>query len=309
MSFSVYARGMLRGVVIGLGIVGLLCGLGGALFIGYGSVGETPWASVKRALGDVDPLAQDGEGSSDATGDEPHAASEPERTRAEEDPRPLRVLFVGNSHTFMNDMPQMIAELAHAAGERPLYPKLIARGGARLADHVADGHAAATLGAGRWDALVLQEQQQYLSFGREQRLRDTHAPAQLLDIAAKTAGARTVITMGWARREGDPHNQPGDTFQAMHERLAVGHRELASALSATLAPVGIAWKAALDARPELPLYRADGSHAAPLGSYLAACMLYRALYGKSPSGNAFTAGLPIRDVAFVQELAATIPME
>jgi hypothetical protein len=220
-------------------------------------------------------------------------------------PDALRVLFVGNSHTFVNEMPKLIAALARAGGQRPLHFQMIARGGARLSEHAAEGHAQRVIAEGGWHAVVLQEQQQWPSFGEEQRKREMHAPARVLSLSAQAIGAKPTVMMVWARREGDPSNVAGDTFEGMHARSVLGHRELASDLGAQLAPVALAWKRALDARPELQLWQPDGSHPSLAGSYLGACVMYRSLYGASPSGLRFTAGLPERDAAFLQELAAT----
>jgi hypothetical protein len=224
-------------------------------------------------------------------------------------PDAMRVLFVGNSHTFFNNMPAMIAALAQTAGKRPLYAKLITQGGATLREHAAAGVVNRVLSEGGWNALVLQEQQQYPALGREQREREMNAPARIMSMNAQAIGARTIVQMVWARRDGDFTNVAGDTFAAMHERSVTGHRELAHTLGAELAPSAIAWKRAMTARPELSLWHPDGSHPALAGSYLAACVLYKALYGANPTGLHFTAGLPERDAAFLQEVAATTHAE
>jgi hypothetical protein len=48
--------------------------------------------------------------------------------------------------------------------------------------------------------------------------------------------------------------------------------------------VGIAWQQALAADFKFSLYAPDGSHPSPEGSYLAACVFYATLLGKSPEG-------------------------
>jgi len=220
-------------------------------------------------------------------------------------PNALRVLFVGNSHTHVNAVPELIAELAFAAGEaRPFAYAEETSGGATLTDHVAAGRVAARLSHGKWDYVVLQEQQQAPSFSREQREREFLPPARALDTMARAAGARTVLYMTWARRDGDPRNRPGDTFAAMQARMREGYFDVARELHAELAPVGIAWRWALQKRPDLPLWAPDGMHAGPLGSYLAACVLYATLYGHSVEGNDFTAGLPPDAVAIAQRSVA-----
>ena len=76
----------------------------------------------------------------------------------ESTPRKLRVLFVGNSLTYVNDLPSTLRAIA-AAQPTPVTIEtqtFVAPGGS-LADRWNDGKAAAALGAGHWDALVLQE--------------------------------------------------------------------------------------------------------------------------------------------------------
>lgn len=218
----------------------------------------------------------------------------------------LRVLFVGNSHTYYNDMPTMIAALAAAArAERPLAFVMQTAGGATLAQHLAEGHVSRHLGQGRWDYVVLQEQQQRPAFtsNASQLEQQFYAPIRTLDVIAKAAGAKTVLYMNWARRDGDPDNVPGDDFEKMQERTRTSFMDIAGQIGAAVAPVGNAWRAVRRDRPDIALWAADGSHANVPGSYLAACVLYGVLYERPSIGNAFTAGLPAGDARVLQAAA------
>jgi hypothetical protein len=53
----------------------------------------------------------------------------------------------------------------------------------------------------------------------------------------------------------------------------------------TLVPVGPAWEAAMQARPDIQLYASDGIHPSALGVYLTACVFYASLTGESPLEN------------------------
>jgi hypothetical protein len=219
---------------------------------------------------------------------------------------PLRVLFIGNSHTYYNDLPGMIAQLAAAAKvERPLLFAMEAAGGATLAQHLAGTRVRAQLGQGHWDYVVLQEQQQVPSFtfNRAQLEREFYAPARTLDVLARASGAKTVLYMTWAKRAGDPDNVRDDSYDKMQERVRESYAQLARELDDTVAPVGVAWRWALQKRPELPLWAADGSHASLHGSYLAACVLYSVLYAHSALDNPYTAGLPRADADLLQRAA------
>jgi hypothetical protein len=238
------------------------------------------------------------------------SAAEVDRTgfggvrRATPHPNALRVLFVGNSHTHYNNMPELIRELAAAAGEaRPLEHVIEAPGGATLEQHLAAGRVQTYLRSGRWDYVVLQEQQQYPSFHPAQRERQYFAPVRTLDIIARVAGAKTILYMTWARRDGDAPNVVNDDYERMQERTREGVVTIAKEVGASVAPVGLAWRWVRRERPDLPLWVADGSHATLQGSYLAACVLYAVLYGHSPAGNGYVAGLPEADARVLQRAA------
>jgi hypothetical protein len=70
----------------------------------------------------------------------------------------------------------------------------------------------------------------------------------------------------------------------MQEGLNRGYFSIAKELDAEVAPVGMAWKRALAADPKPVLHRDDRSHPNPAGSYLAGCVFYATLLGKSPVG-------------------------
>jgi Domain of unknown function (DUF4886) len=218
----------------------------------------------------------------------------------------VRVLFVGNSCTHFHDMPRMVRELSEAAGEDlPLMAVQEAPGGCTLRGHWENGKVDKMLEEIPWDYVVLQEQSQRPSFSRSQRLQEMYPYARQLDAKIRDRGSRTVLFMTWGYKDGDRRNVPGDTYAAMQERLRQGYLELAGELSAEVAPVGLAWAQALRLKPELELWASDGMHPSLQGSYLSACVFYALLYGKDPTGNAFTAGLNESEAKFLQEIAGT----
>ena len=79
---------------------------------------------------------------------------------------------------------------------------------------------------------------------------------------------------------------------------------MSDALSADLAPVGLAWSAALRDQSDIDLWKRDGRHPTKAGSYLAACVFYRELTGRDPLGSDYTAGLD--DARFLQLLAGDV---
>ena len=73
--------------------------------------------------------------------------------------RELRVLFVGNSLTYVNNLPRLLhAMAASQPGRSAITTATYVAPGGTVAERWADGHAAAALRDGHWDVLVLQEQ-------------------------------------------------------------------------------------------------------------------------------------------------------
>jgi hypothetical protein len=221
--------------------------------------------------------------------------------------RPL-VLFIGNSLTYVNDLPTMFARLARSlgsgAGVRSYAP-----GGQTFEGHLKDPSVAKMIAEGDWDYVVLQEQSQRPAFGDEQVERETMAPMLRLAelVHAARPRARLAFYETWGRRDGDAENckeiPAVCTYAGQQARLNAAYEAMARRAPGVLVPVGAAWRAVRAAHPELVLYQADGVHPASAGTYLAACVFYAALTGKSPVG-ADALGLPEKDARILQEAAA-----
>lgn len=196
----------------------------------------------------------------------------------------LRVLFIGNSFTYMNDLPRLTAQLAASANpSRTLETEFVGEGGADLQRHWEVGRALEAIRKGKWDYVILQT-------------RGSMSPesdyARLFDTEIKKAGARTLFFLTWARRDA-----PQDLLP-----LARAFASVAGELKAQIAPVGIAWLHALQENPKFVLHYDDGSHPGPAGSYLAACVFYAFLYSSSPEGLS-NVSLSESDAAFLQRIA------
>jgi len=71
----------------------------------------------------------------------------------------LRVLFVGNSHVFTNNVPELVTKLSQADNvDRPLMTFAEAPGGTSFKMHWENGRVQKLLGEVKWDLVVLQDQ-------------------------------------------------------------------------------------------------------------------------------------------------------
>lgn len=137
----------------------------------------------------------------------------------------LRLLFIGNSHTYYNDMPLMAAKKARAAGY-DCEVTMIAHGGWFLAQHVAEPDVRFDILFGNYDYVILQEHAH--PFGPEEKFFDA---ARKLNTWIREANSTPVIYMTWAMKE----------EEAVQPRMTKAHREIAEEIDALLAPVGEEW--------------------------------------------------------------------
>jgi hypothetical protein len=202
---------------------------------------------------------------------------------------PRNVLFVGNSFTARNQLPDLIASLAAARGKQ-FHHRLISAGGASLRTHWNAGVAVKAIQDGRYDAVVLQEQST-LPIKNATRM---HENVRLFHEAIKAAGATTVLYMTWARRH-DPDAQ---------RAITTAYTDIGRELGATVVPVGSAWQHFVRDHDAPVLLDRDESHPTLAGSYLAACVFLGTLLGESAVGiDADMAGLSADDRTALQKAA------
>jgi hypothetical protein len=113
-----------------------------------------------------------------------------------------------------------------------------------------------------------------------------HEYAAKHSATVRKYGAQPVLFMSWAYAD-----KP-----EMTEQLAAAYVKAGAANRAKVIPAGLAFAASTAKRPDLNLYAADKRHPSLMGTYLAACTVMASVYGQSPVGNGYTAGLPA-DVA------------
>ncbi len=183
----------------------------------------------------------------------------------------LKVLFIGNSHTYLNYMPQMVLQLAQFADlPHGLEVTQSTGQGVSLQWHWSNPETRKLITAEKWAYVVVQER----SGGALEAPEAMHAYARLLDAEIKKQGAETVFYMTWANRR-RPQTQ---------RIIAEAYGQISRELDAVLAPVGRAWENCLKADPGFRLHHADDRHANPAGAYLSACVFHSVLFGASPKG-------------------------
>lgn len=180
---------------------------------------------------------------------------------------PTRILFIGNSLTYSNDLPGMVCAMARSAG-RQVSCESVAKPDYGLEEHWNEREARQAIARGGWHYVVLQQGPSALPESR--RLLIDYA--RRFDAEIKKAGARTVFLMVWPS-----HARRGD-FPGVSQSYAAAAKDVGG----LLLPAGDAWRAAWAADASLPLYGPDGFHPSPMGTYLSALVTYEQIFEAPP---------------------------
>ncbi|MFC2086023.1 SGNH/GDSL hydrolase family protein [Bacteroidota bacterium] len=182
----------------------------------------------------------------------------------------LRVLFIGNSLTYANDLPAMVAAMSVAEEERPLVYGMVTFPDYSLEDHWNKGTARDALADGSWDIVVMQQGPSSLPENKELLIRWTRKFAD----EARAHGTEPALFTVW------PSSSRSFAFPAVINSYAAA----ADSVDGLVLPAGSAWLAAWKRDPTLSLYGPDDFHPSELGSYLCALVIYSVLYDRAPRG-------------------------
>lgn len=198
-----------------------------------------------------------------------------------------KVLFLGNSYTSKNNLPQIISDIALNMGDTLIYDSYTP-GGYKLQQHRIDSISINKIQNGGWDFVILQDQSQVPAFPWYNGVDAAHLSYL---INQYNPCAHSMFYMTWGRKNGDISNcssiPPMCTYLGMDSLLSISYMNMAASNSGEVSPVGAVWNYIRHNYPGIELYQSDESHPSPEGSYAAACCFYVALFKKNPTNITF----------------------
>lgn len=181
------------------------------------------------------------------------------------------ILFVGNSLTYFNDMPDIVAAISlGAADDPPMRVGMVAFPGVSLEDHWNRGDALDAIDSGEWDLVVLQQGPSTLPESRAHLVEWAGRFAERI----RAAGAEPALYSVW----------PTDGTEAGYDATLASYAAAADAVDGMLIPAGEAWRAARARDEALSFTIIDGFHPSLLGSVVVAYAVWHAVGGRSPVG-------------------------
>lgn len=237
------------------------------------------------------------------------ALSAPFYSSAQVTDAPISVLFIGNSYTHYNNMPELFKKIADSKGDKVLV-KMDAKSNHTFEMHANRPELYESIGSYKWDYVVLQGFSRELSYPKE--VIDTASVPyfeQLLDsIYKNNPCTKVLLYMTWGYRTGFEEREDVDSYEKMASAVKDGYKYLSKRYGLGIVAVGDVYKEL--SKFEDPtlfscLYQKDDQHPSLFGSYAVANSFYSAIFRNSPR-NAYHKGISKEDAAIIQELSYSI---
>lgn len=174
-----------------------------------------------------------------------------------------KILFVGNSLTYTNDLPAIVTKLAEKKGVK-IETEMLAHPNYALEDHLNDGAIQSLLANKHFDFVVVQQGPSSQSEGRAMLLNDGARIKGLCD----TYNSKLAFFMVW------PAYSNFQTFDGVIKN----YTDAAVATNSLLCPVGKIWKEYMITTNDYSYYGPDMFHPSQMGSEKAAQIIYETLF-------------------------------
>jgi len=189
----------------------------------------------------------------------------------------LKLLFIGNSATYVNEIPQTLSRLAGKAGY-DVEVNSLTSGGYTLAQHAdsTTDHGKEVLKeiAKGYDIVILQEHSNCIE--SEEKRQKTFDACRVLDQAIRESGAKTYLYIR------PPTGGTKAGYDSYGQCFAYGSlfEDIAAELEAECVFVNRAYAYAIK-NFSVPLWAADNAHTSPEGAYMAVCVFFSTLFDTS----------------------------
>jgi len=194
---------------------------------------------------------------------------------------PIKILFIGNSYTHMNDMPKMFDKIAKDAGMN-VYVEKCAQSSATFKIHAEERpEVYEAIKSKKWDYVILQ------GFSREVAFDSEQLDSTIIPYADKITKAiydnnpctNVMFYMTWGYKNGYSHREETNSYEKMTLKIRDGYTYLSEYYNLPVVPVGLVWQEVRRSNEKINLYAPDLAHPSKKGSYLIACTFFKAIFG------------------------------
>ena len=167
----------------------------------------------------------------------------------------INILFIGNSLTYTNNLPELVKKSAKLQGIEIHY-KMIAFPNYAIIDHWNDGEAQKLIASQKYDFVIIQQGPSSQNNGRNMLIEYGKKYSSI----CKLNNSKLCYFMVW----------PSLNYYHTFDGVIKNHKDAASINNSILLPVGEVWKDYFDRTDDFQYYSSDGFHPSLEGSQVAA---------------------------------------
>jgi len=219
------------------------------------------------------------------------------------DPASTKILFIGNSITYYNQMPAIFKSMAEAGGKNTYVFQWV-QGGVVLGYFALNPIAPEVIYKTKWDYVILQDGDYHIIYPEEHQRLAGYVNSLKNLILGNNPDTKILFHMLHALKDGLFHDNVYYDYTAFTQKIIEGTTAFAKLVDLKISPVGIAWNDIVVNHPEIELYNPDNMHPTYAGSYLIACVNYSAIFKTSCVGNSFSGNLSADDARTIQTVAS-----
>ena len=218
-----------------------------------------------------------------------------------------RVLFVGNSLTYYNDMPQLFAGIANDKGFRVEVDSYTV-GGTGLAEMLASGEVQRLIESERWDKMVLQPGTGE-SAGGSISTDSTASVVRQLVAALRAVNPEAKVCLYEISNGVTPGDGSGDYdyYLSTQQRILDSVTKIARMAEVPFAPAGECFRWHYADHHDLMLHSVfNDIHPNLAGSYLVACAIFETLYEVPVVPCGYYGNLDQEQAEYLRQIADTV---
>ena len=218
---------------------------------------------------------------------------------------PLNILFVGNSITYFNNLPQTFKQIADEQGNHVTIDQHTP-GGTGFVHHEANSTLYDKFRNTVWDYVILQPGSSE-SIGASYPIATTTIRAQRLkDSITKYSPCASIHY--YEISYGIVNDTPASFQQYLDRQLIIKNNltQMSNATNIPFIPAGECFKNSMQTDPSQFLWvNYYDIHPNPKGSFLAACSFYNAIFKQPIVNSAITGGVSVADANYLRNQAET----
>jgi type IX secretion system substrate protein/PKD domain-containing protein len=217
---------------------------------------------------------------------------------------PKKILFIGNSITYFNDMPILFRDIANSKGKN-VVTQMYAPGGTGFVNHVTDSNVFSLFRNNTWDAVVLQPGSGE-SAGASWPVNTTVQRGQVLLDSIKRYSPCAKVYL-YQIPYGVPSPTTYNTYQTVQTQIKDSLTKMADNLHLPFVPAGESARMHYTAQQDLLLHGSyNDIHPNLNGSYLVASTMFATIFQEPVTGTTSYGGVPQATAEYFHSIADQI---